>query len=179
MALGSFVPDLGSIGAAKHRVIFDTLAKLDLQQWPASSPWAPYFIEPVFYLLNHFGLRLFSLWQMPDSLTAFVHEDRATLLSVSGFGIFTTPLQQRLLSGLEIAERPQMEVVLQNRDGYWERLTEQEALLAMPAGVYVFVRREGLVPLLVGTLGAWEFAESVVTLRIGDFTREEEQERGS
>jgi hypothetical protein len=166
--------DLGLVGAAAHRLPFRALggsvADFDLLYGIVGREDAEQDVQPLFGLMSRTGLiRVFGrevprqgILDAPGVIEAY-----ATLKRVEPIVIEANPAGPNLFGSVALTTRPISSVTIDNSDGYWDLLTLRELILGAPAGLFYDIGHEVIMPVLVGTISAYEISAGEIVLSYG------------
>lgn len=167
--------DLGTVVAPRHRTSMGTPHLLDLVYWPPASPWAPYDVEPIFGIQTNMGLYCWGKVMPPQSVLDLVHHAESTLIEVGPIPHRSTALGRGLLGSVNATDRPTSYVTIYDEFGFFLNRFDVEIFAGMPAGLFTLVKRQWLIPRLLGTAGeiSVDVARQQVRIAYGHFARQE------
>lgn len=169
--------DVGAPGSAKHRTALGSQNTLDLVNWAAGSPYAPYDARSLIVIWNHMGIYVFGKEMLPDAIQALVFHADSTLKEVSPETFAAEPIGANLLGSVSAGQRPTGSCRISNIDGWWNQRVNDEAFLAMGCGHFVLIRGLWYFPVLAGTIGSISLEDDDVIISFGMFPSDQPIEK--
>jgi hypothetical protein len=174
---GEYDLEVGSPGNAAHRTAFSSTRALELAFWQPGSPWAPYDVQPVFTFVTPIGRYGFSTKGVPHAIEEMCFMFDTTLAEMDALSFRSAPLHANILGSISVIERSQSRVVINDPTGYWARKMWQEAIVAMPAGIFWLVKGLWTQVALTGSIGRMSYKNRQLTLWYGNFRRDQTLEK--
>jgi hypothetical protein len=168
---GEFDLDVGEPGAARHRTAYANAQALQMAYWQPGSPYAPYDLQPIFVMKNHFGFYAFSTRGIPQVIEDTVFSFETTLVDPEPVSFTSAPLDTNIVGSVSAIQRSVGRVVIRDPGAIWAKRLSQEVLVGMPAGLFWIVKRLWATPVLTGSIGRISYSNRELTIEYGEFRR--------